>query len=107
MGKFFILFWKSIGIRKRWGRFTDFYVSSTACTPSRSALMTGCYAQRVQMHWNERDRHVLRPVSPYGLHPGELTIAEVLKTLLFPMNPVGKNIVAENPYFLRMAKASV
>ena len=29
--------------------FTDFYVSSTACTPSRSALITGCYADRVGM----------------------------------------------------------
>ncbi|HAU60260.1 MAG TPA: arylsulfatase, partial [Opitutae bacterium] len=27
-------------------KLTDFYVSSTACTPSRSALMTGCYADR-------------------------------------------------------------
>jgi len=25
-------------------KLTSFYVSSTACTPSRSALLTGCYA---------------------------------------------------------------
>ena len=28
---------------------TDFYVSSSACTPSRSALLTGCYADRIGM----------------------------------------------------------
>ena len=31
-------------------RFTDFYLASTACSPSRSALLTGCYAERVNMH---------------------------------------------------------
>src|SRR4051812_33741397 len=30
-------------------RFTDFYVAAPVCTPSRAALMTGCYPQRVSM----------------------------------------------------------
>ena len=33
------------------------------------------------MHVNERDGHVLRPVSPYGLHPEEETIAEFFSRL--------------------------
>src|SRR5215213_481121 len=28
-------------------RFTSFYAPSAICTPTRAALMTGCYAQRV------------------------------------------------------------
>src|SRR4051812_17196184 len=27
-------------------RFSDFYVGSSVCSPSRAALMTGCYPQR-------------------------------------------------------------
>src|SRR5690606_22503271 len=62
-------------------RFTHFCATAGVCTPSRSSLMTACYPPRVSMHLNERDNHVLRPISPYGLHPDEITIAEVLKDL--------------------------
>ena len=39
-------------------RFTHFCVTAGVCTPSRSSLMTGCYAQRVGMHTNPRDGQV-------------------------------------------------
>src|SRR5210317_105622 len=41
-------------------KFTHFYVPAGVCTPSRAALMTGCYPQRVGMHLNPRDGIVLR-----------------------------------------------
>lgn len=33
-------------------RMTDFYVASSVSTPSRAALLTGCYPRRISMHVN-------------------------------------------------------
>lgn len=71
-------------------RFTHFYVTAGVCTPSRASLMTGCYAGRVGMHTNPRDGQVLRPLSPYGLHPDELTIAEVARSAGYATAIIGK-----------------
>ena len=81
-------------------RFTHFYTTAGVCTPSRASLMTGCYAQRVQMHWNERDKHVLRPVSPHGLHPGEITVAEILKEQGYATALIGKWHLGDQLEFL-------
>lgn len=81
-------------------RFTHFCVSSGVCTPSRASLLTGCYAQRVGMHTNPRDGQVLRPVSPYGLAPRELTVAEVLKGAGYATAIVGKWHLGDQPEFL-------
>jgi len=43
-------------------KLTQFYVSNTACTPSRSALMTGTYAHRIGM-----DGRVVFPGEKRGL----------------------------------------
>ena len=55
-------------------KFTSFMVASPVCTPSRAALLTGCYPKRVGMH-----EHVLFPTSTKGLNPKEHTIADHLK----------------------------
>lgn len=81
-------------------RFTHFCVTAGVCTPSRASLMTGCYAQRVGMHTNPRDGQVLRPVSPFGLHPDEITIAEVLKPLGYATAIIGKWHLGDQPGFL-------
>lgn len=71
-------------------KFTHFYVSSGVCTPSRSSFMTGCYSQRVSMALTVPDNHVLRPVSPNGLHPDEITVAEMLKDRGYGTTIIGK-----------------
>lgn len=81
-------------------KFTHFCVTAGVCTPSRSSIITGCYPQRVGMHLNERDGWVLRPLSPYGLHPDEITIAEVLKQQGYATAIVGKWHLGDQPQFL-------
>jgi arylsulfatase A-like enzyme len=55
-------------------KFTQFYVPSPVCSPSRSALLTGCYPKRVSLH-----NHVLFPYSEYGINKNELLLSEMLK----------------------------
>lgn len=81
-------------------KLTHFYVSAGVCTPSRASLMTGCYSQRVGMHDNPRDGRVLRPISPYGLNPNEVTIAEALKERGYATAIVGKWHLGDQPEFL-------
>ncbi|MHC4743592.1 MAG: twin-arginine translocation signal domain-containing protein, partial [Planctomycetota bacterium] len=54
-------------------RFTDFYSASAVCSPSRAALLTGCYPPRVGV------TKVLFPRDNIGLNPEEITIADILK----------------------------
>jgi len=65
-------------------RFTDFYSASPGCSPSRAALLTGCYPQR------ESVPQVLNPDSPTGLNPDEDTIADLLKRRGYATAAVGK-----------------
>jgi len=81
-------------------RFTHFYASAGVCTPSRASLMTGCYAQRIGLASPNPDGLVLRPVSPNGLHPDEITIAEVLKPHGYATAIVGKWHLGDQPPFL-------
>lgn len=66
-------------------RFTSFMVASPVCTPSRAALLTGCYPKRVGMH-----QHVLFPSSKKGLNPAEFTLADHFKSLGYSTACFGK-----------------
>lgn len=65
-------------------RFTSFYVAQAVCSASRAALLTGCYANRLGIHG------ALGPKQKIGLHPDEMTLAEVLKPRGYATAIVGK-----------------
>ena len=81
-------------------KLTSFYSASGVCTPSRAALMTGCYPPRVGLHLTDPDGAVLRPVSPNRLHADEITIAEVMKAAGYATTCIGKWHLGDQPVFL-------
>ena len=80
-------------------RFTEFYSGSPVCSPSRAALMTGCYPQRVGLGVGA-DHPVLMPGDPIGLDPSEVTIANALKQEGYATSIVGKWHLGDQPEFL-------
>jgi arylsulfatase A len=81
-------------------QFTHCYAAAPVCTPSRAALMTGCYPRRVGLDFTKPDGIVLRPASSRGLHPDELTIAELLKECGYVTACIGKWHLGDHPTFL-------
>lgn len=71
-------------------KFTDAYAAAPVCTPSRAALLTGCYPRRVGLDLTPGQGAVLRPGSPYGLNPEEITLAEILKSKGYATLCIGK-----------------
>ncbi len=75
-------------------RFTDYHVMSPVCSASRGALLTGCYPQRIGI------TGVLFPGADTGLHPDEITIADILKGQGYRTKIVGKWHVGDQQPFL-------
>ena len=75
-------------------RFTHFYAAQAVCSPSRAALLTGCYPNRLGLH------HALMPWSPLALSPNEETIASLLKKAGYTTAMLGKWHLGSKPPYL-------
>lgn len=75
-------------------RFTSYYSGSAVCSPSRAALLTGCYPPRVGI------TKVLFPYDNIGLNPEETTIADMLKQKGYATGMVGKWHLGHHREFL-------
>ena len=75
-------------------RFTDFYVTSPVCTPTRVACMTGRYPLRAGL------TALLWPNDKEGLPPSEITIAKALKGQGYATACVGKWHMGDQPQWM-------
>jgi len=75
-------------------RFTDFYVAQAVCSASRAALLTGCYPNRIGI------KGALNPQAKVGIHPNEVTIAELVKQRGYATAIYGKWHLGHHPQFL-------
>ncbi|MBN13274.1 MAG: arylsulfatase [Opitutaceae bacterium] len=80
-------------------QFTDFYVGSSFCSPSRAALLTGCYPGRIGF-----GPGVLRPDADYGLAEDEFTMAEMFKSKGYATKCIGKWHIGFRKPFLPLAQ---
>ena len=75
-------------------KLTSFYVSQAVCSASRTALLTGCYNNRVGI------LGALGPQSKIGIHDDETLISEVLKPRGYATAIFGKWHLGHHPQFL-------
>src|SRR3954463_12102428 len=92
-------------------RFTSFYVGAPVCSPSRAALLTGCYPARIGMGDDLVDQpsfgdvvtksyvKVIHAGSKLGLDPAETIIPEVLKPAGYFSGIIGKWHLGDAPEF--------
>jgi arylsulfatase A-like enzyme len=75
-------------------RLTHFNAAQAVCSPSRAALLTGCYPNRIGVH------NALMPWSDIALNPSEETIASLLKSTGYKTAMLGKWHLGSKPPYL-------
>ncbi|MEC7919767.1 MAG: sulfatase [SAR202 cluster bacterium] len=80
-------------------KFSNFYVSSPVCSPSRASLMTGCYPQRISFGTFDGLR-VLFPGQGIGLSNEEKTVAKTFKESGYSTKIIGKWHCGDQEEFL-------
>lgn len=75
-------------------RLTNFYAAQAVCSASRTALLTGCYPNRVGI------LGALGPDAKIGISDHEVTIAQLLKSRGYATAIYGKWHLGHHPQFL-------
>ena len=75
-------------------RFTDFYVAQPVCSSSRTALLTGCYPNRLGIVG------ALGPKDRHGIHDDETTLGQLCKSKGYATAAIGKWHLGHHPQFL-------
>ncbi len=75
-------------------RLTNFHVAQPVCSASRTALLTGCYPNRLGIHG------ALGPRNTHGIHAEETTLAEVAKGKGYATAIFGKWHLGHHKQFL-------
>jgi arylsulfatase A len=75
-------------------KFTNFHVSQPVCSASRTALLTGCYSNRLGIHG------ALGPAHKHGISDREMTLAELLKQKGYATGIAGKWHLGHHTKFL-------
>ncbi|HEY1380280.1 MAG TPA: sulfatase-like hydrolase/transferase [Gemmataceae bacterium] len=75
-------------------KLTDFYVAQAVCSASRTALLTGCYPNRVGI------LGALGPAAKIGISDGEMTLGQLFKSRGYATAVYGKWHLGHHPQFL-------
>ncbi len=74
--------------------FRNFHVAQPVCSASRTALLTGCYPNRIGIHG------ALGPGTKIGISSNETTLAELVKQKNYATGIFGKWHLGDAPQFL-------